>query len=57
MSLYSVLLIDRRTGRPHRVNGIPLSVFTRNPSEAEAELLHGRDRANWEIRVSPFPQA
>ncbi|MFE3837278.1 hypothetical protein [Pseudogemmobacter sonorensis] len=46
-----VRLIDRRTGLTHRVNGSPLVVFTRNPAEAMAELLEGRDRGAWEVRV------
>lgn len=50
----AVRLIDRRTGRPHRVNGSPLVLFTRRPEEAVAELLEGRDPAVWEARVEPM---
>lgn len=48
---YSVSLVDRRTGRPHRVNGTPLALFTRNPEEAKQELLRHRDRSLWDIRI------
>ncbi|VDC30057.1 hypothetical protein [Pseudogemmobacter humi] len=49
-----VRLIDRRTGLTHKVNGTPLVIFTRRPSEAAAELLSGRDRSVWEVRVDPI---
>lgn len=47
----AVRLVDRRTGATHRVNGTPLVLFTRNPDEAAAELLQGRNQAVWEVRV------
>lgn len=50
----AVRLIDRRTGATHRVNGTPLVLFTRNPEEATAELLQGRNAAVWEVRVDPI---
>lgn len=50
----AVRLIDRRTGLTHRVNGSPLVIFTRNPSEAVADLLEGRDATVWEARVEPI---
>jgi hypothetical protein len=50
----AVRLIDRRTGLTHRINGSPLLVFTRNPAEAVAELLSGRDSSVWEARVEPI---
>ena len=50
----AVRLIDRRTGQTHRVNGSPLVIFTRNPSEAVADLLEGRDALVWEARVEPI---
>jgi hypothetical protein len=49
-----VRLIDRRTGRTHRVNGSPLVIFTRNPDAAVADLLDGRDADVWEARVEPI---
>lgn len=50
----AVRLIDRRTGRPHRINGSPLVLFTRTPDVAVSELLSGRDAALWEARVEPI---
>jgi hypothetical protein len=50
----AVRLIDRRTGLTHRVNGSPLVLFTRNPTEAIADLLSGRDASVWEARVEPI---
>jgi hypothetical protein len=52
----AVRLIDRRTGQTHRINGSPLVLFTRNPEEAAAELLAGRDATIWEARVEPLPE-
>ncbi len=49
--LCAVHLIDRRTGAAHRINGRALTVFTRSPAEATAELLAGRDPAHWETRI------
>jgi hypothetical protein len=50
----AVRLIDRRTGLTHRINGSPLVVFTRNPTEAVTELLSGRDASVWEARIEPI---
>ncbi|MES2543048.1 MAG: hypothetical protein V4583_21090 [Pseudomonadota bacterium] len=50
----AVRLVDRRTGLTHRVNGSPLVLFTRNPAEAVAELLAGRDARVWEARIEPI---
>ena len=50
----AVRLVDRRTGLTHRINGSPLVIFTRNPVEAVAELLSGRDARVWEARVEPI---
>jgi hypothetical protein len=51
---YAVQLIDRRTGRVHRVNGSPLILLTRRPDDAVAELLDGRDATVWETRIDPI---
>lgn len=51
---YAVQLIDRRTGRVHRVNGSPLVMLTRRPDDAAAELLRGRDASVWEARIDPI---
>ena len=50
----AVRLVDRRTGALHRINGTPLTLFTRRPAEAVAELLAGRDPAHWEARIEPL---
>lgn len=50
----AVRLIDRRTGKLHQINGTPLTIFTRRPAEAVAELLEGRNPLNWEIRIEPL---
>ena len=50
----AVRLVDRRTGALHRINGAPLTLFTRRPHEAVAELLAGRDPAHWEARIEPL---
>lgn len=47
----SVRLIDRRTGRTHRVNGAPLVVQSREPHRTATEMLRGRDPAIWEARI------
>lgn len=52
----AVSLIDRRTGRPHRINGRPLVLFTRKPEEAAAELLEGRDAAVWDVQIEAIGQ-
>ncbi|MCZ0961922.1 hypothetical protein [Paracoccus benzoatiresistens] len=52
--LYSVRLIDRRTGQVHRVNGAPLLALSREPEAAAASLLEGRDPALWEARIEPL---
>ena len=49
-----VRLIDRRTGLTHKVGGSPLVIFTRDPALAASELLEGRDRSIWEVRVDPI---
>jgi hypothetical protein len=50
----AVRLVDRRTALTHRINGSPLVLFTRNPAEAVADLLSGRDANVWEARVEPI---
>ena len=52
--LYSIRLIDRRTGQVHRVNGAPLLALSREPQAAAASLLEGRDPALWEARIEPL---
>lgn len=46
-----VQLINRATGKEHRINGQPLVLFTRDPEEVEAGLMRNRDPRDWETRV------
>lgn len=48
---YAVHLVDRRTGLPHCIAGIPLTVFTRDPAEAGAEMMRNRDPHDWDILI------
>lgn len=57
MRVCAIRLVDRRTGATHRVNGRPLVVFSRQPDEAVAQLLAGRDPSVWEARVEPLNPA
>ena len=50
-ALCAVTLIDRRTGRPHRVNGAALVALSRAPRAAAAELLAGRNARLWDARI------
>lgn len=52
--LCAITLIDRRTGRPHRVNGAALVALSRDPDAATAELLAARDPRHWTTRVQPI---
>lgn len=49
--LYAICLVDRRTGQVHRVNGAPMSVLTRDPDGAVADLTSRRNPEIWEARV------
>ena len=40
---YAVHLVERETGRPHCVAGIPLTVFTCDSAEVGTELMRNRD--------------
>jgi hypothetical protein len=53
-TLCAICLIDRRTGQPHRINGSALVLFSRDPEEAAAELLAGRDPDVWDVQVEPL---
>lgn len=52
----AVSLIDRRTGRLHRINGTPLVLYTRQPDVALSELMEGRDPSHWHARIEPLGQ-
>ncbi|WP_233145019.1 hypothetical protein [Paracoccus yeei] len=44
-------MIDRRTGRPHTISGIPLVVMTAEPVTASHELMRNRDPGVWDIFI------
>lgn len=53
--LHAVTLIDHRTGRPHRVGGAVLILFTRNPDEAAQDLMRNRDPSHWSVVARTYP--
>lgn len=53
----AVRLIGRRTGRGNRINGSPLALFTRNPTEVVVKLLSGRDPRIREARIETIGDA
>jgi hypothetical protein len=55
--LFAVSLVDARTGRPHRVGGAVMTLFTRNPDEAAQDLLRNRDPRHWRIEARAFAPA
>lgn len=48
---YAVHLVNLETGRLHCVAGFPLTVFTRNPEQACADLLRNRDPMKWNALI------
>lgn len=44
---YAVSLIDRRTGKPHRISEIPLRLITCEPFRTARDLMRDRDPALW----------
>lgn len=53
---YAVSLIDRRTGRPHRISDIPLRLITCEPFEAAQDLMRDRDPARWDTAIHRLDQ-
>ncbi|MFD1882651.1 hypothetical protein [Paracoccus pacificus] len=51
--LFAIRLINRATGEPHKVAGIPLTVFSHDPDETAADLMRNRDARNWATAVEP----
>lgn len=47
-----VSLIDRRTGRAHRVDGTPLVIHSLHPKQIADRLMQGRDPSKWEVRIT-----
>ncbi len=54
---YAVTLVDRRTGAALRLNGGPVTLYSRDPEAARAELLRSRNPALWDVRVEPIHSA
>lgn len=54
--VFAVDLIDRVTGRQHCIAGIPVTVLTRNPAEASADLLRNRDTVRWTTRATALKE-
>lgn len=50
---YVVTLMDRVSGRPHVIAGIPLTILTVEPDEVVADLMRNRDPERWDTRVQP----
>ena len=48
---YAVSLIDRRTGKPHRISDIPLRLITCDPFETARDLMRDRDPARWDTAI------
>lgn len=46
-SIWAVGLIDRETGEPHRVDGVPLVVLSKHRDLAIRDLMDGRDPRIW----------
>ncbi|MBE3638323.1 hypothetical protein [Mangrovicoccus algicola] len=52
--IWSLRLIDRRTGRPHRCGDAILTVLARDPRIAAAEMLEGRSLRDWHVEMQPL---
>ena len=55
--LCAVRLIDRATGRVHRIGGCPMVIFSRDPDQVEADLLRNRAPRQWDVRVETLRDA
>lgn len=51
--LFSVRLIDCRTGEVPSLNGFPFSVLTRAPRAVSQSFLRGRNKRLWRTEVEP----
>lgn len=49
---YAVSLIDRNSGKPHVICGIPLVLMTADPFETSQELMRNRDPSRWQTSVA-----
>lgn len=48
---YAVSLIDRCSGKPHMIAGIPLVLMTREPVQTSRELMRNRDPMRWDTFI------
>ncbi|MTH64692.1 hypothetical protein [Paracoccus shanxieyensis] len=48
---YAVALVDRRTGKPHMISGIPLVLMTCEPVTASQDLMRNRDPRLWDTFI------
>lgn len=56
-SVCAVTLVERGTGRPLRVNGSRVTLYTRSPEAAVQDLMAGRDPTVWDARIVPLDPA
>jgi hypothetical protein len=52
--LHAVSLIDAQTGRPHRIGGAVLILFTHFPDDAAKLLMRNRDPEHWRVETRAF---
>ncbi|MTH78713.1 hypothetical protein [Paracoccus aestuariivivens] len=50
-SRYAVSLIDRCSGKPHMISGVPLVVLTTTPHETSVDLMRNRDPRRWDTFI------
>lgn len=48
---YAVSLVDRRSGKPHVISGIPLVLMTCEPITASNDLMRNRDPGLWDTFI------
>lgn len=48
---YAVSLIDRNSGRPHMISGVPLVLLTTTPRETSVDLMRNRDPQRWDTFI------
>lgn len=52
-ALFAVQLVDRLTGKPHRIGDVPVAILTQQPDAAATELMRNRDATRWTVRAEP----
>lgn len=56
-SVCAVTLVERGSGRPLRINGSRVTIYTRSPDAAVQDLMTGRDPLIWAARIVPLDPA